>query len=63
MNTLYNIELTEEELNLVSKVLNKEVNATKDIKIMGILSKLSNVYYEPLVNEIGEFITKKFNIK
>ena len=56
----YKVELNKKELSEISKLLNKEVK--NNPKLMVILSKLSLAYYEPLTNEIGEFITDKFNL-
>jgi len=56
----YKVELSKKELLEVSKLLNKEVKNNPELMV--ILSKLSMAYYEPLTNEIGEFITDKFNL-
>ncbi len=56
----YKVELNKKELSEISKLLNKEVKNNPELMV--ILSKLSLAYYEPLTNEIGEFITDKFNL-
>lgn len=56
----YKIELNKRELFEISRLLNKEVKNKPEL--MNILSKLSLAYNEPLTNEIGEFITDKFNL-
>jgi len=56
----YKVELSKKELSEISKLLNKEVKNNPELMV--ILSKLSMAYYEPLTNEIGEFITDKFNL-
>ena len=54
------IELTKTDLIEISRVLNKEVKNNPELMV--ILSKLSLAYYQPLTDEIGEFITDKFNL-
>lgn len=58
--TPYKIELNKRELFEISRLLNKE--AKNKPELMNTLSKLNLAYYEPLTNEIGEFITDKFNL-
>ncbi len=58
--TPYKIELNKRELFEISRLLNKEVKNKPEL--MNTLSKLSLAYNEPLTNEIGEFITDKFNL-
>ena len=56
----YKVELTKRELFEISRLLNKEVKNKPEL--MNTLSKLGLAYYEPLTNELGEFITDKFNL-
>lgn len=56
----YKIELNKKELFQISKLLNKEVKNNPELMV--ILSKLSLAYYEPLTNEIGEFINSIYKI-
>ncbi len=59
-NTTYKVELTKRELTEISRLLNKEVKNNPEL--MNTLSKLSLAYYQPLTDELGEFITKKYNL-
>ena len=56
----YKIELNKKELFQISKLLNKEVKNNPELMV--ILSKLALTYYEPLTNEIGEFINSIYKI-
>ena len=66
--TKYKIELSGKELKLIADILNKEINNSKDIyderttDLLLVTSRLSSSYLQPSIDEIGEFISKKFNL-